>query len=32
MRTARGSIHFNNRFKITPMDRFFFVIYILING
>ena len=32
MRTASGSIHLNNRFKTTPMDRFFFVINILING
>jgi hypothetical protein len=32
MSAARGNDHLNNRFKTTPMDRFFFVIYILING
>lgn len=32
MSAARGNDHLNNRFKTTPMDRFFFVIYILVNG
>jgi hypothetical protein len=32
VRTTSGSSHLNNRFKTTPMDRFFFVINILING
>jgi hypothetical protein len=32
MRAASGNNHLNNRFKTTPMDGFFFVIYILING
>lgn len=27
MRAASGSSHLNNRFKTTPMDRFFFVIF-----